>query len=43
MKETQMPPVHAANLVANNGNTAYGVEPRGTPLCYFASVSFNFD
>ena len=25
MKVTQMPPVHAANLVANNGNTAYGV------------------
>ena len=26
MKETQVPPVHAANLVANSGNTAYGVE-----------------
>ena len=26
MKVTQMPPVHAANLVANSGNTAYGVE-----------------
>ena len=26
MKETQMPPVHAANLVANIGNTAYGVD-----------------
>ena len=25
MKVTQMPPVHAANLVANNGNTTYGV------------------
>ena len=24
MKVTQMPPVHAANLVANSGNTAYG-------------------
>ena len=24
--KTQMPPVHAANLVANGGNTAYGVE-----------------
>ena len=22
----QMPPVHAANLVANSGNIAYGVE-----------------
>ena len=22
----QMPPVHAANLVANNGNTTYGVD-----------------
>ena len=26
MKVTQMPPVHAANLVANRGNTAYGVD-----------------
>ena len=26
MKMTQMPPVHAANLVANSGNTAYGVD-----------------
>ena len=26
MKETQMPPLHAVNLVANSGNTAYGVE-----------------
>ena len=25
MKVTQMPPVHAANLVANSGNTVYGV------------------
>ena len=25
MKVTQMPPVHAANLVASSGNTAYGV------------------
>ena len=25
MKVTQMPPVHAVNLVANSGNTAYGV------------------
>ena len=25
MKVLQMPPVHAANLVANSGNTAYGV------------------
>ena len=24
MKVTQMPPIHAANLVANSGNTAYG-------------------
>ena len=22
----QMPPVHAVNLVANSGNTAYGVD-----------------
>ena len=26
MKLTQMPPVHAANRVANSGNTAYGVD-----------------
>ena len=26
MKVTQMPPVHAANLVTNCGNTAYGVD-----------------
>ena len=26
MKVTQMSPVHAANLVANSGNTAYGVD-----------------
>ena len=26
MKVTQMPPVHAANLVANSGNTACGVD-----------------
>ena len=25
MKETRMPPAKAANLVANNGNTIYGV------------------
>ena len=26
MKVTQMPPVHAASLAANSGNTAYGVD-----------------
>ena len=26
MKMTQMPPVHAANLVTNSGNTIYGVD-----------------
>ena len=26
MKVTQMPPVHPANLVANSGNSAYGVD-----------------
>ena len=26
MKVTQMPPVHAANLVATSGNTAYRVD-----------------
>ena len=29
MKVTQMPPVHAANLVANSGNAAYGVDVIG--------------
>ena len=29
MKVTQLPPVHAANLVANSGNTAYGVDVIG--------------
>ena len=26
MKVTRMPPVHAANLAANSGNTSYGVD-----------------
>ena len=26
MKVTQIPPVHAANLVVNSGNTAYGFD-----------------
>ena len=26
MEVSQKPPVHAANLVANNGNTVYGVD-----------------
>ena len=26
MEVTQMPPVYAANLVANSDNTAYGVD-----------------
>ena len=30
MKETWMPPVHGSNLVANSGNTAYGVENIGS-------------
>ena len=29
MKVIQMPPVHAANLVANSSNTAYGVDVIG--------------
>ena len=32
MKVTQMPPIHAANLVANSGNTAYGVDVIGSSL-----------
>ena len=31
MKVTQMPTAHAANLVANSGNTAYGVDVIETP------------
>ena len=31
MKVTRMSPVHAANLVANSGNTAYGVDVIGPP------------
>ena len=30
MKVTQMPPVHAANLVTNSGNTAYGIDVRNS-------------
>ena len=26
IKVTQMPPVHAANLAANSGNTAYAID-----------------
>ena len=26
MEETDVPPVHVANIVASSGNTAYGVE-----------------
>ena len=29
MKVTQMPPVHAVNLVANSGNAAFGVDVIG--------------
>ena len=32
MKETQMPPAWAANLVANSGNTIYGVGEITTEL-----------
>ena len=31
MEETQMPLVHAANLVTKSGDTAYGVESIGKP------------
>ena len=41
MKVTQMPPVHAANLVANSGNTAYGVDVISQPnLCYLKNIFF---
>ena len=32
MKVTQIPPVHSANLVANSGNTAYGVDVIGPTI-----------
>ena len=44
MKVTQMPPVHAANLVANSGNTAYRVDvikyqsSYGTILMHFIMI-----
>ena len=34
MKVTQMPSVHAANMVANSGSTAYGVENIVYHHCY---------
>ena len=34
IKVTQMPPVHAVNLVANSYNTAYGVEVIGGGVCH---------
>ena len=37
----QMPPVHAANLVANSGNTAYGVDVIGPTAKKFDEVLIN--
>ena len=34
MKDTQMPPVHAANLVANGGNIASRVEDIAARILY---------
>ena len=46
MKETRMPPAWSANLVANSGNTIYGVsvieEPVNNPRCDCAGVNYNF-
>ena len=39
MKVTQMPPVHAANLLANNGNTAYGVDVIGCNVTCSINIS----
>ena len=36
MKETHMPLVHTMNLMANSGNTAYGVESNG--CCIFVNM-----
>ena len=33
MKETRMPPAQAANLVANSGNTIYGVSVIQALIC----------
>ena len=38
MKVTQIPPVHTTNLVANSGNTAYGVDV--IDECYIMSLSY---
>ena len=35
MKVIQMPPVHAANLAANSGNTAYGADVIGYEMLYY--------
>ena len=39
MKVTQMPLVHAANLAANSGNTAYGVDVIKHNECYGLDVT----
>ena len=38
MNVTQMSPVHAANLVANSGNTAYGVDVIGPLWTNFSGI-----
>ena len=45
MKVTQMPPVHATNLVTNSGNTAYGsdvIKPSGTNFSEILIKTQNF-
>ena len=42
MKVTQMPPVHAANLVANSGNTAHGVDIIVTEIYKDEHTGLNF-
>ena len=43
MKVIQMPPVHAANLVANSGNTAYGVDVIGYPIYVYPIIQVHED
>ena len=41
MKVSQMPPVHAANLVANSGNTAYGVDVIMEPCIWHNVLNYS--
>ena len=38
MKDTRMPPAYSANLVANSGNSIYGVSVMGAQLSLKAAM-----